>query len=183
MQKIGFVLLLILPALSYANSVRMVNASVHNQDGNNGYCLGYTGINNKFITTLSYSNFSEDQWRSSGFSAGLNYGFQSIDTGSVYFGLGVANIKVSSSVGKVGPNNLNLRIEASDLHSFARLGYTKLSGAGIDYDYSIISMDGETTYGAVWRGAINDDGLGWLFGISGNSDVDEIVSGGISLIF
>lgn len=183
MQKIGFVLLLILPALSYANSVRMVNASVHNQDGNTGYGLGYTGINNKFITTLSYSNFSEDQWRSSGFSAGLNYGFQSIDTGSVYFGLGVANVKVSSSVGTVGPNNLNLRIEASDLHSFARLGYTKLSGAVIDYDYSIISMDGETTYGAVWRGAINDDGLGWLFGISGNSDVDKIVSGGISLIF
>ena len=181
MQKIGFVLLLILPALSYANSVRMVNASVHNQDGNTGYGLGYTGINNKFITTLSYSNFSEDQWRSSGFSAGLNYGFQSIDTGSVYFGLGVANVKVSSSVGTVGPNNLNLRIEASDLHSFARLGYTKLSGAGIDY--SIISMDGETTYGAVWRGAINNNGLGWLFGISGNSDVDEIVSGGISLIF
>jgi hypothetical protein len=183
MQKFGFFLLLILPALSYANSVRLVNASILNQDGNTGYGLGYTGINNKFITTLSYSNLSGDQWRSSGFSAGLNYGFQSIDTGSVYFGLGVANVKVSSSVGTVGPNNLNLSIEASDHHGFARLGYTKLSGAGIDYDYSIISMDGETTYGAVWRGAINDSGLGWLFGISGNSDVDEIVSGGISLIF
>ena len=183
MQKIGFFLLLILPALSYANSVRLVNASILNQDGNTGYGLGYTGINNKFITTLSYSNLSGDQWRSSAFSAGLNYGFQSIDTGSVYFGLGVASVKVSSSVGTVGPNNLNLSVEASDHQSFARLGYTKLSGAGIDYDYSIISMDGETAYGAVWRGAINDNGLGWLFGISGNSDVDEIVSGGISLIF
>lgn len=64
MQKIGFVFLLILPALSYANSVRMVNASILNQDGNAGYGLGYTGINNKFITTLSYSNLSGDHWRS-----------------------------------------------------------------------------------------------------------------------
>ena len=183
MQKFGFALLLILPALSYANSVRLVNASIHNQDGNTGYGLSYTGINNKFITTLAYSGFSGDQWRSSAVSAGLNYGFQSIDTGSVYFGLGVASVRKSSSVGTVGPNNLSLNVEASDRHSFARLGYTKLSGAGIDYDYSIISMDGETAYGAVWRGAINDNGLGWLFGISGNSDVDEIVSGGISLIF
>lgn len=183
MQKFGFVLLLILPAFSYANSVRLVNASILNQDGNTGYGLGYTGINNKFITTLSYSNLSGDQWRSSAFSAGLNYGFQSIDSGSVYFGLGVANVRKSSSVGTVGLNNLSQNIEASDQHGFARLGYTKLSGAGIDYDYSIISMDGKITYGAAWRGAINDNGLGWLFGISDNSDVDEIVSGGISLIF
>ena len=183
MQKIGFVFLLILPALSHANSVRMVIASILNQDGNAGYGLGYTGINNRFITTLSYSNFSEDNWRSSALSAGLNYGFQSIDTCSVYFGLGVANVKVSSSVGTIGSNNLNLSVEASDHHGFARLGYTKLSGSGIDYDYSILSMDGETTYAAVWRGAINDNGLGWLFGVSGNSDVDEIISGGISLIF
>jgi hypothetical protein len=117
------------------------------------------------------------------FSAGLNYGFQSIDSGSVYFGLGVANVRVSSSVGTLGPNNLSLSKKVSDHHSFARLGYTKLSGAGLDYDYSIISMDGETTYGATWRGAINNNGLGWLFGIAGNSDVEEIISGGISLIF
>lgn len=90
---------------------------------------------------------------------------------------------MSSSIGTIGPNNLNLSIEASDHHGFARLGFTKLSGAGIDYDYSIISMDDETAYGAVWRGAINDNGLGWLFGVSSNSDVDEIISGGISLIF
>jgi hypothetical protein len=130
MQKFGFALLLILPALSYANSVRLVNASIHNQDGNTGYGLSYTGINNKFITTLAYSGFSEDQWRSSAFSAGLNYGFQSINTGSVYFGLGVANVKVSSSVGTVGPNNLSLSIEASDHQSFARLGLYQIERCG-----------------------------------------------------
>jgi hypothetical protein len=59
MQKFGFALLLILPALSYANSVRLVNASIHNQDGNTGYGLSYTGINNKFITTLACSGFQK----------------------------------------------------------------------------------------------------------------------------
>lgn len=62
------------------------------------------------------------------------------------------------------------------------MGYSKLSGVGIDYDYSLVSMDGKTTVGASWRGAINNSNYGWLLGVANNSDVDT-VSAGISAVF
>ncbi len=62
------------------------------------------------------------------------------------------------------------------------MGYSKLSGVGIDYDYSLVSMGGKTAVGAGWRGAINDSNLGWLLGMGSDGDV-ETVSTGLSLIF
>jgi hypothetical protein len=62
------------------------------------------------------------------------------------------------------------------------LGYSKLSGVGIDYDYSLVSMDGETTVGASWRGAINNSNYGWLLGVASNNDADTL-SAGVSVIF
>ena len=183
MQKFGLVFLLIIPVFSYADTVRLINAIVHSQDGIMGHSLGYSGINNnKYITTLNYTSFSEGQWRSSAFSVGVNYGFQSINTGSLYFGIGVARQRMSGGFGPVGPNDLSISIKASDQSGYARLGYTKLSGEGIDYDYNLVSIDGETSFGALFRGAINTNGLGWLFGVSSNSE-DRVVSGGINLIF
>lgn len=191
MKKMGLVLLLILPIFSYAESVRMFSASAVQQDDGIGAStsigygagIGYTGINNgRYITTLMYSNFSEDEWQSSAYGVGLNYAFQSVYTGSFYAGIGIAHSRVSIKKNIGGPYNLKVFVEASDQHGYARLGYSKLSGVGIDYDYSLVSMDGKATVGASWRGAINNSNYGWLLGVASNSDVDT-VSAGISVIF
>jgi hypothetical protein len=188
MKKKGFILFLIFPVLCHANNVHMMSASAIQQDdgigaSSIGVGIGYTGINNgRYITTLMYSNISEDEWQSSAYGVGLNYAFQSVYTGSFYAGIGIAHSRVSIKKNIGGPYNLKVFVKASDQHGYARLGYSKLSGVGIDYDYSLVSMDGKTTVGASWRGAINNSNYGWLLGVASNSDVDT-VSAGISVIF
>ena len=104
MKKNGIIFLLILPMFSYAESVRMFSASAIQQDDGigastsigYGASIGYTGINNgRYITTLMYSNFSEDDWHLSAYGLGLNYAFQSVYTGSFYGGIGIAYSRVS----------------------------------------------------------------------------------------
>lgn len=183
MKKNWIFLLLILPSLSYADSIHLASASVIKQDQTTGSSLGYTGINNgKYITTLGYAHFSEDDWSLSRYSVGVNYSIQSIHTGSVYLGIGVVNDRGSVKKYMGDPLNLSLFIKSSDKSGFARLGYSKLSGVGIDYDYSLVSMDGKTAVGAVWRGAINDSNLGWLLGMGSDGDVETVLAG-LSLIF
>lgn len=183
MQKKGFILFLIFPVLCHANNVHMISASAVEQDSTVGYSLGYTGINNgRYITTLGYKHFSEDGWNSSAYSLGINRALDSVYTGSFYMGIGFADVRVASRQNIGGPQNLKIFVEATDQRGFARLGYSKLSGVGIDYDYSLVSMDGKTTVGALWRGAISNSNFGWLLGVDSNSDVDT-VSAGISAIF
>lgn len=182
MQKIGFVLLLIFPTFSNAASVQLANANIANVDKTTGYNLGYVGINNnQYVTTLSYSSFSEDNWRSSSFSAGFNYSFQPVNLGSFYMGVGMSSNSNKAWITPPGSNNLSIRRSVSDQSSFTRVGYTKMSLMGIAYDYSVVNMDGKTSVGASWRGAINR-GFGWLFGVSSDGD-DEVISTGISMIF
>lgn len=104
MKKKGFILFLIFPVLCHANNVHMISASAIQQDDGigastsigYGASIGYTGINNgRYITTLIYSNFSEDDWNSSAYGVGLNYAFQSVYTGSFYAGIGIAHSRVS----------------------------------------------------------------------------------------
>ena len=64
----------------------------------------------------------------------------------------------------------------------ARLGYAKLSGEGLDYDLSLVTMDGESHVNAVMRGAIDNSDWGWSFGVSSNGD-EAAVSAGVSLTF
>jgi hypothetical protein len=101
MKKKGFILFLIFPVLCHANNVHMMSASAIQQDdgigaSSIGVGIGYTGINNgRYITTLMYSNISEDEWQSSAYGVGLNYAFQSVYTGSFYAGIGIAHSRVS----------------------------------------------------------------------------------------
>ena len=79
-------------------------------------------------------------------------------------------------------NGVYFLVKANNQNDFSRLGYSKLSGVDIDYDYSLLTVDGKTTVGALWRGAINNSNYGWLLDVTSNSDVDT-VSAGISVIF
>ncbi|MGC6481842.1 MAG: hypothetical protein ACON4S_06420 [Porticoccaceae bacterium] len=183
MKKMGFIFLLILPMFSYAESVRLFSVFAIHQDDRAGTRIGYTRIDNgRYITTLRYSNFSEDDSHISAYDLGLNYVFQSVYTGSFYAGIGIAHSRVFIRENIGASHNSRKFVKASNQNDFSRLGYSKLSGVGIDYDYSLFTVDGKTTVGALWRGAINNSNYGWLLDVTSNSDVDT-VSAGISVIF
>lgn len=181
MQKFGLVLLLVLPTLSFANNVHFANVSFTSQDSITGYAIGYTGVfDEKYALSLGHADASKGEISITSTAAGFNYGFQSFNTGSVYFGLGVA--RLDGLTMNIKTPYYELSIDSGGTSGLARLGYAKLSGEGLDYDLSLVTMDGESHVNAVMRGAIDNSDWGWLFGVSSNGD-EAAVSAGVSLTF
>ena len=181
MQKYGLALLLTMPVVSFAETVHFADASITSQDSVKGYAIGYTGVvNEKFALGLGHSKASKDGIDVSATTAGFNLGFQSFDTGSVLFGMGVANVSGSSKT--VSTNLYDIELDTSGSSFFAEIGYAKLSGEGLDYKVSLVTMDGDNSVSASIRQPIEDTNWGWLLGIAtdGNSTA---LSVGVSLTF
>lgn len=181
MQKSLLVLLLVLPTLSFANTVHLASANITSQDSIRGYSFAYTAVfERQYMLSFGYADASKDDRSISAVSADISYGFQSFETGSTYVSLGVADIDnstvtISTSIGDIA-------LDSSGGSGFARVGYAKLSGEGLDYDLSLFSMDGETSVGASIRGALDDSDWGWQLGIASDGD-EAAFSAGFSLMF
>jgi hypothetical protein len=181
MQKYGLALLLILPVISHAETVQFADANMTTQDGVKGYNIGYTGVTNgKYAYGLSYSSASQDGLDAKATTVGFNYGFQSFDTGSILIGLGVVNVSGSSYT--ISTNLYDIEVDTSGSSGFAEIGYAKLSGEGLDYKVSLVTMDGETSIGASMRKAFEGSNWGWQLGIANDGDVTAL-SAGVSLTF
>ncbi len=181
MQKYGLALLLTMPVVSFAETVHFADVSITSQDGVRGYAIGYTGvINEKFALGLGHSKVSDDGIDVSATTAGFNFGFQSFDTGSVLFGMGVANVSGSSQT--VSTNLYDIELDASGSSVYAEIGYAKLSGEGVDYKVSLVTMDGENSASASIRQPIEGSDWGWQLGIA-NDGTTTAVSVGASLTF
>ena len=181
MQKFGLVLLFIIPTLSFADTVHFASANITSQDSIMGYGVGYTGvIKGKYAVALGYSSASKDDRSVTEVAGGFNYGFQSFDTGTVYLGLGIADIDAPATT--IRASTYDTTLDSSGVSGYATIGYAKLSGEGLDYNFSLTAMDGETSVGASARGAIDDSDWGWQLGIASDGD-DAAVSAGVSLVF
>ena len=185
MKKLGLILLSLVPSLCYADTVHLANASLTSQDSMSGYMSGYaisyTGIfKGRYAFKLEYDDASKDQVSVSATSATFTYGFKPFATGSTYLSLGAVDIDsppvlINTSSGQVS-------LDSSGVNAVAAIGYTKFSGQGLDYDISVLTMDGETSVNASLRSAIEGTDWGWVLGVDDN-DGDTGVSAGVSVIF
>jgi hypothetical protein len=181
MQKFGLALLLIMPVISHAETVHFVDASITEQKDIEGYTIGYTGVmNERFALGVGYSEASQGSQTVSATTAGVNFGVQSFDTGSVLFGMGVANVSGSSRT--VSTNLYDIELDASGSSFYAEIGYAKLSGEGADYKFSLVSMDGEITVGSSVRAPILDSNCALQVGIATDGNTPTL-SVGASLVF
>ncbi|MDG1694607.1 MAG: hypothetical protein P8I13_07115 [Porticoccaceae bacterium] len=181
MKKLGIILLSLVPSLCYADTVHLAKASLTSQDSMSGYALSYTGtFKGRYALKLEYGDASKDQVSVSSTSVSFTYGFKPFATGSTYLSLGSVDIDnqtvlISSPIGQ-------LELDSSGASAFAAIGYTKFSGQGLDYDFSLVTRDGESSVNASLRGAIEGTDWGWVFGIADN-DGGTGVSAGVSVIF
>lgn len=173
MKKLGLILLSLVPSLCYADTVHLANASLTSQDSLSGYAVAYTGMfKGRYAFKLKYDDASKDEVSVSSTSATFTYGFKPFATGSTYLSLGAVDID-SPPVLINAPSGVN---------AVAAIGYTKFSGQGLDYDISVLTMDGETSVNASLRSAIEGTDWGWVLGVA-NNDGDTGVSAGVSVIF
>ena len=181
MQKYGLALLLTMPVVSFAETVHYADVSITSQDSVRGYAIGYTGvINEKFALGLAHSKASKNGIDVSATTAGFNFGFQSFDTGSVLIGMGVVNVSGSSQT--VSTNLYDIEFDTSGSSVYAEIGYAKLSGEGVDYKVSLVTMDGENSVSASIRQPIEGSDWGWQLGIA-TDGTTTAVSVGASLTF
>lgn len=181
MKKIFIFLALFLPTFTFATTTHIVSAGLTSQDSIMGYALGYSSIfNDRYAFTLGHSDASKDQRSTSSTTAGFSYGFKPFATGSTYLSIGVADISQSTVTIRTQLGRVDL--DASGVSSYAAIGYTKFSGEGLDYDLSLLNMDGETSVNASLRIAMEDSDWGWTLGVA-NGDGETGVSAGISVIF
>jgi hypothetical protein len=175
MQKFGLALLFTMPMVSLADTVHFASASISSEDS---IGIGYTAvIDGKYAVGLSHSDATDDIGVTAG---GLHYGFQSFDTGTVYFGLGIADVAGSSET--ISTNLYDIEVDTGGTSVSAQLGYAKLSGEGLDYSFSLVTVDGDSSVSASMRQPIEDSDWGWLLGIATNGD-EAAVSAGVSLTF
>lgn len=181
MKKLGLILLSLVPSLCYADTVHLANASLTSQDSMSGYAISYTGIfKGRYAFKLEYDDASKDQVSVSSTSATFTYGFEPFATGSTYLSLGAVDI--DSPPVLINAPSGQVSLDSSGVNAVAAIGYTKFSGQGLDYDISVLTMDGETSVNASLRNAIEGTDWGWVLGIA-NSDGDTGVSAGVSVIF
>ena len=181
MQKYGLALLLILPVISHAETVHFFDASITQQKDIDGYTIGYTGvINEKFALGVGYSEASLGNQTVSATSAGLNFGFDSFDTGTALVGIGIANVNSPSQTISTSLYDIELETGGSDI--FVEIGYAKMSGESGDYKLSLVSMDGEITAGASVRAPIMDSNWALQVGIATDGTTPAL-SVGASLAF
>jgi len=179
MQKYGIALLLTIPVFSFAETVHYASASITSQDSTMGYGIGYTAvINGKYAVGLSHSDTTKDDISAT--VGGLRYGFQSFETGTVYFGLGIADVSGASET--VSAGLYDIEVDSSDTSGYAEIGYAKLSGEGMDYSFSLVTMDGETSVSASMRQPIEGSDWGWQLGLATDGN-EAAVSAGVSLTF
>ena len=181
MQKYGLALLLTMPVVSFAETVHFVDVGITSQDSVKGYAVGYTGvINERLALGIGHSRASKDGKDVSATTAGFNFGFQSFDTGSVLFGMGIANVSGSSQTVSTNLNDIELDTSGSSI--YGEIGYAKLSGEGVDYKVSLVTMDGENSVSASIRLPAKNPRGGWKLGVA-TDGTTTAVSVGVSLTF
>ena len=181
MQKYLFFVALFLPTFTFATTTHIVSAALTSQDSIMGYAIGYSSIfNDRYAFALGHSDASKDQTSTSSTSASFSYGFKPFATGSTYLSIGVADTNQQTVT--IRTQFARVVLDASGVSSYAAIGYTKFSGEGLDYDLSLLSMDGETSVNASLRIAMEDSNWGWNLGMA-NGDSETAVSAGVSVIF
>ena len=179
MQKYGLALLLTIPVVSLAETVHYASAHITSQDSIMGYAVEYTGvIDGKYAIGFSHSEATKNDIGVT--SGGLRFGLESFDSGTVFLGLGIADISGSST--KVSTKIYDIEVDSSGTSGYAEIGYAKLSGEGLDYSFSLLTMDGETSVGASMRQPIEGSDWGWQLGMATDGD-EALVSAGVSLTF
>jgi outer membrane usher protein FimD/PapC len=97
------------------------------------------------------------------------YALDSFSDGSFYLGAGARNVDV-----------------AADTDAELSIGYAKFSGNELDYNVSLSNIDGdgesEFEFGLALYGLVGDSGLGWNASLRTGTDVD-VTSVGLSFKF
>ena len=170
MKKIVFALLF-LPAVSFADNVHFASISHMTLDDGieslNGYSIAYQGVSDgKFAIGLSHTESRDDLCDGCDFqSLSINYAFGSFDEGSVYLGAALGE---------------NSEVEGST-DGFT-IGFAKISGDGLDYNFSAAVVEGVTAMGVSLRAPIGDSGLGWQAGLAESNGITTTMVG-LSMAF
>ena len=158
MKKV-FLVLVLLPAFSFADNVSFVGADYYRVSGfglsADGYQIGIMSVfNGKTSVGLAQTEISEYGIDISLTTLSVDYAFGSFDDGSFYAGIGGVDGE-------------------GDSEAVFSLGYAKINGQGLDYDISLSTVDGETAIGASLRGEIGESGLGWKIGAASDGDISS----------
>lgn len=169
MKKLGLVLLL-LPAISFADNVNFLGAEyawvsgIPDEISVDGYTIAYTSVmNEKLSAGVSYVVLDAVDYYGYGVradyaTAQIDFAFGSFNTGSFYAGAGMA-------------------FADGDTAEAFKVGFAKRSGEGFDYDLAVAFEDGESAVGASFRAPLGDSGLGWTFGVVGSDGVTTTHTG------
>tara|TARA_R110000764_G_scaffold21549_1_gene54394 strand:+ start:75 stop:578 length:504 start_codon:yes stop_codon:yes gene_type:complete len=160
--------MLFLPAVSFADNVNFVSLNhVTLDDGFesvNAYSVGYQGVfGGKIAVGLSHLESQDDVCDDCDIqSLSANYAFGSFDEGSVYLGA--------------------VLVEDEGSTEGFTIGFAKISGDGLDYNFSAAVVEGVTAMGVSLRAPIGDSGLGWQVGLA-ESDGITTTMAGLSMAF
>ncbi|MDC1210894.1 hypothetical protein N8087_03085 [Porticoccaceae bacterium] len=151
--------LMLLSSVSFADNVSFVGADYAHVSGFgdsiDGYQLSARSVfNGKVSVGLSYIELSAYGFTTDAATLTIDYAFGSFNDGSFYGGVGIVDGEGGADTG-------------------VTLGYSKISGEGLDFDVSVAHVDGESALGVALRGPIGDSGLGWNIGATTDGDLSS----------
>jgi hypothetical protein len=160
MKKLCIALLL-LPSVSFAESVNFFGVHYATVNGNsdeisaNGYKLDYKRVYEGFSAGLDYTvidfehSLIETKDREQEVNASLDFGFSgSFDTGILYVGLGAE------------------MYNGSNQNYLVKFGAAKRSGEGLDFDFNLSSQHGDIILGGSLQGPIGNSSIRWEAGFT-----------------